>query len=136
MEIKSQRKAKTFHRTLSSKIKVTLYNYWSLSSNLKFFKTKLNRFETVCPVRFMTVVSKQNWLCSFQSTEADYLYINFRLEPCIMSRPLDVWNTANSGSSERYLWPRYQTGLACYNKLRHSVVISNKSNSESIASFE
>ena len=33
MESNSQRKAKTFHRTLSSKIKMTLYNYWSLSSN-------------------------------------------------------------------------------------------------------
>ena len=30
MEINSQTKAKTYH---SSKIKVTLYNYWSLSSN-------------------------------------------------------------------------------------------------------
>ena len=38
-----------------------------------------------------------------------------------MSRPLDVWNTANSGSSERYLWPRYQTDLTCYNKLREAL---------------
>ena len=51
---------------------------------------KSNRFETVCPVRFMTVVSKQNELCLFQSKEADYLYVDFRLEPSIMSRTLDV----------------------------------------------
>ena len=107
MEINSQRKAKTFHRTLSSKIKVTICNYWSLSSNKKEKKKKteatLNRFETVCPVRFMTVVSKQNKLCSFQSKEADYLYVDCRLEPSIMSRPLDVRNTAKGGSSKRYL---------------------------------
>ena len=41
MVINSQRKAKTFHRTLSSKIKVALYNYWSLSSN-KNKKSKQN----------------------------------------------------------------------------------------------
>ena len=69
----------------------------------------------------MTVVSKQNELCSFQSKEADYLYVDFCLEPSIMSRPLDVWNTANSGSSEQYLWPRYQTDLTCYNKLREAL---------------
>ncbi|MCB4762248.1 MAG: hypothetical protein LGB06_08360, partial [Sulfurovum sp.] len=33
MEINSQRKSKKIYRTLSSKIKVTLYNYWSFSSN-------------------------------------------------------------------------------------------------------
>ena len=38
-----------------------------------------------------------------------------------MSRPLDVWNTANSGSSEWYLWPRYQTDLTFYNKLREAL---------------
>ena len=53
-------------------------------------QTKLNRFETVCPVWFMTVVYQQNYLCLFQSKEADYLYVDFRLEPSIMLRPLDV----------------------------------------------
>ena len=72
----------------------------------------------------MTVVSKENCLCLFQSKEADYRYVDFRLEPSIMSRPLDVWYTANSGSSERYLWPRYQTYLTCYNKLREALPIA------------
>ena len=46
MEINRQRKAKTFHRTLSSKIKVTLYNYWSLSSNKKK-KKNVNKIKQI-----------------------------------------------------------------------------------------
>ena len=45
----------------------------------------------------MIVVSKQNKLCSFQNKEADYLYVDFRLELSIMSRTLDVRNTAKGG---------------------------------------
>ena len=74
MEINSQRKTKTYHRTLSSKIKVTLYNLWSVFRWLLFIYF-LNRIKRIwnsmpCPVydcsvqrKLIMFVSKQrSWL--------------------------------------------------------------------------
>jgi len=122
IEINNHRKAKTFHRKLSSKIKVTLYNYWSLSSNLK--NKNANKIKQIwnsilcsvydCSVQIkliMFVSNQRSWLSSCRLSSGTVYNVE----------ALDVWNTANSGSSERYLWPRYQTELTCYNKLREAL---------------
>ena len=63
-----QRKAKPFRRTLSSNIKVTLHNYWSLSSNKKKNVNKIKQIwnSMPCPIYDCSVHLKKKMFVSKQ----------------------------------------------------------------------